>query len=547
MGVHRDYQLAGWLMLALATGFLAYVTRLNSVTHDAFHEMALYREMLVEGSLPKEDLFAYTPTVSPSVHHEWGTGAVLYWVTVGSGAGVWGLHFLRMACILFLWLFLYRVARMRGAHPAVFALISFVAFPFLWVGFATFRAQLFTLLFLAIQMWMQELDWRGRRAWVIGWVGMLVLWLNLHAGFIVGCGLIAFHSLERLGAAWLKSGKLRSSLAATWHLIVAAPFAVGALLINPYGFDYIAYLVHALRMDRPAISEWRPLWETYSPLWTLAAFGLSIAFFVYAQRFVRFRYSRGAAFLALSAYMALKHIRHGSLYAVIWIAYVPAWITHTPFGRWLIHTLEQQRAWGIRGSQFVSCASAVFIALHQFSFPILPPQPLYSHACYPVSAVDYLKRNDFTGNVMTPFHVGAYVSWEMYPNAKVSLDGRYEVAFQPHVMPEQEAFFKAQGRWWETLEEYPTDAVLIDRGMEIAEKLDSLTIATAAKDRMAEPEQRMWKVAYEDDVFVLLVPETSGLMYESHLGEALVDGVHEAFSSEHSHRLRSGNHSLANR
>jgi hypothetical protein len=442
---------------------------------------------------------------------------------------------------------LYRVARLRGAHPVIFALLGCVAFPFLWVGFATFRAQMFTLLFLAVQMWMQELDWRGRRVWVLAWVGMLVIWLNLHAGFIVGCGLIAFHTLERVGAAWLRSGKVRTALAATWHLLAIAPFAAASTLINPYGVDYLSYLLHALRMARPTISEWRPLWETYSPVWTMIAFAVSIALFVYAQRIVRFRYSRGASFLALSAYMALKHIRHGSLYGVVWLAYVPAWITHTPLGRWLIQTVDKNRVAVIRGSQVVSCASALFFACHQFSFPILPSQPLYSHACYPVSAVDYLKRHDFTGNVMTPFHVGAYLSWEMYPRVKVSLDGRYEVAFQPQVMPEQEAFFKAEGQWWETLEKYSTDAVLLGRQMKIAGELDYLTSVTAGKDRLADPKQRVWKIAYEDDAFVLLVPESSRLEYESRRGDMVLDGVQEAFSQAHSHRQRHRSSSFAHR
>ena len=192
IGSSRDVVLIAWLFVAVACGFLAYVARLQEVTHDVFHEMALFRETLVRGSFPTFDLFAFTPTVNPSVHHEWGTGALLYLASVESGLGMAGIAILRLQLICALWVFIYLVARMRGAHPYVFACIAAFTFPFLWVGFATVRAQLFTLVFLAAQMWMQELDCRGRRAWVIAWWLMLVAWLNIHAGFVVGLGMFGF-------------------------------------------------------------------------------------------------------------------------------------------------------------------------------------------------------------------------------------------------------------------------------------------------------------------------------------------------------------------
>ena len=84
----KDVRLAAWMLLALLSGFLAYVARVHEVTHDVFHEMSLVREALVLRDFPQEDVFAYTPTVSPSVHHEWATGAVIYFATIGTGLGL---------------------------------------------------------------------------------------------------------------------------------------------------------------------------------------------------------------------------------------------------------------------------------------------------------------------------------------------------------------------------------------------------------------------------------------------------------------------------
>ncbi len=545
VGSSHDLALVGWLMLALGCGFLAYISRMHEITHDAFHEMSLFREALVQGEFPTRDVFAYTPTVNPSVHHEWGTGAVLYFATIGSGLGVAGLSALKLLLIAALWLLLYRVARMRGAHPYVFACIAVATFPVFWVGFATVRAQLFTLVFIAAQLWMQELDWRGRRAWILLWLAMMVVWLNLHAGFLVGLGLIAFHGLERFGASLLRRRCLMGALADTWHLILAAPAAICILPLNPYGWQYIPFLVRAVSMPRPLVREWQPLWETYAPTLTLATFFVSVFLFVYAQRYNRLGRLKGAAFLALCIYMTLKHIRHGSIYGVVWLAYVPAWISRTPLGKNLVDLINQHRQAVVRISQAVALGSLMFATVHHFWRPSLPPKQLYSTACYPTGAVEYLKQNHFRGNLMTPFHVGAYVSWEMYPEVQVSLDGRYEVAYRDNVMPEHNQFYGGQENWWTILDKYPTDAVIVHRQAPVYEQLDVFRDDT--QQPLRPKTRHPWRFVYEDDSFAVLATPACRLPTVNRMGEELADGAREAFSAAHAHWNRTPNRPLANR
>ncbi len=92
---------------------------------------------------------------------------------------------------------IYRAARNNGANPLVIGLCLPLAFPLAWVGFATLRAQLFTLVFMAVQVLLQQSDWRERRVWVVGWMVMYVVWLNMHAGFVVGVAMLGLHVIER--------------------------------------------------------------------------------------------------------------------------------------------------------------------------------------------------------------------------------------------------------------------------------------------------------------------------------------------------------------
>lgn len=538
-GGGKDYRLAGWMLLALLCGFLAYIARVHEVTHDVFHEMALFRETLVQGDFPQDDVFAYTPTVSPAVHHEWATGAVLYMVTMGTGLGAFGITLLKLLLISAMWLLLYRVARMRGAHPYIFAMLAFFAFPVFWVGFATLRAQLFTLVFIAAQLWMQEQDWRGRRAWILLWLVMLVAWLNLHAGFVVGLGMITFHGLERLGVSWYRHRSVRAMLRDTWHLLAAAPVAVATLLINPYGPDYVPYLIRAIRMDRPLILEWQPLWHTHAPVCTVTLFAMSVGLFVYAQITLSRSKNwgsvrRGAAFTALAAYMALRHIRHGSIYGVIWLAYVPAWISRTQLGKNLVEMVEHHRGLFVRTSQGLAAACLTFACVHHIWFPSLPPEPIYSDASFPIKAVDYLQEQQFEGNLLTPFHVGAYVSWEMFPEVKVSFDGRYEVAYQEHIMPEHIQFLSGKDQWWEILDKYPTDAVLVHKQAPVAPQLEAFRLGSPKADERP-PTRTKWRLVYEDDAFLILAAEHCDLPQVDRRGEPLEDGVREAFSPKYGH------------
>lgn len=536
VGSSRDIVLIAWLFVAVACGFLAYVARLQEVTHDVFHEMALFRETLASGSFPTYDLFAFTPTVNPSVHHEWGTGAILYLVTVESGLGLAGIAILRLQLIGALWLFLYRVARLRGCHPYVFACVAAFTFPFLWVGFATVRAQLFTLVFLAAQMWMQELDCRGRRVWVIAWWLMLVAWLNIHAGFVVGLGMFGFHCVERFGAAWFRSGSFGGACRATWHLMLAGSCVTLALPINPYGWQYFPYLAHAITMPRPLILEWQALWHTYAPELTLLAFASCILLFVYCQRYLQISRLRGAAFLCLTAYEALQHIRHGSLCAIVWLAYVPAWLTHTPLGRSMVRSIDTQRAFVIKVSQTIAAACFLFAGANQFWRPTLPPAAKYSEACFPSGAVTYLEQHNFRGNLLTPFAQGAYVSWTMYPQVRVSLDGRYEVAYEDQVMLDHDQLFGGSKHWPQLLEKYPCDAVLVDQNSRLRPLLEVFREQHSGE---RGPTKSSWQFVYEDDAFVVLTRTASNMLpYVDRRMEPLLDGAQRAFSSEYSFRSR---------
>jgi hypothetical protein len=80
---------------------------------------------------------------------------------------------------------------------------------------------------------------------------------------------------------------------------------------------------------------------------------------------------------------------------------------------------------------------------------------------YPAGGIAYLKDNKFSGNMMIPFNVGAYASWHLHPQVKVSMDSRFEAAYSADQVAENINFFSAEEGWQKALERYPTDAILV--------------------------------------------------------------------------------------
>ena len=124
------------MFFGLAGGFFAIISRLNIVDLDLFHEMALIREAFRLGYLPRADTFAYVPTVNPVVHHEWGTGLILYLVTVQLGLGGPGLLVLKYLLTAFVALGCFFFATRRGASVPVFAFLGLLGITLGWAGFS---------------------------------------------------------------------------------------------------------------------------------------------------------------------------------------------------------------------------------------------------------------------------------------------------------------------------------------------------------------------------------------------------------------------------
>lgn len=437
-----------WLRLAAYAGlgsFFLSLTAFNLVDVDIWHEMALIRESLHAGHLLTRDIFAYTPTVYPSIHHEWGASLLAYALTRWFGG--YAIVVVKYLIVLLIGMVSLRCSESLGADAQIWAALCPIAIYLGRLGFlSVVRAQAYSFLFAACCFGLFELDRRGHRSWCIAWLCIFPVWVNLHGGFVVGIGLLALYVLERtLGR--------QPSL----HLFFLLAATLIEVFINPFGPAYIRYIAGALVMARPHIQEWQPVW-VYGLWWTMV-FLAAITIAAYAVAKVGIRRAPGLLMIIATAIEATLHCKLMPLFAIAWISHVPGYLQRTPAGRWL--TSFTQRRFAFVLSVWLAITTIYLADAVRWQFWRMRVPQMRAFYSYPVGAVEYLQEQRFAGNLMVPFTQGAYVSWKLFPAVKVSVDSRYEVAYSDQLVDRIFRFYAAEPGWQETLKAYPTELVLV--------------------------------------------------------------------------------------
>lgn len=456
---------------------------------DLWGYLAFGRLFWESGRFPYHDIFAYVPTRSLWVYHEWLTGVVFYPVYRALGAP--GLQALKFALGLATVYLVYLTARRRGAGFWAALLGLWAVQVFLTMGYSPVRAQVFTYFFFALSLYVLEsVRLSGR------WRGLLVLvliqipWCNLHGGFLAGLGLPALYALGE-------------GLCRRPYRPYAAALLAGSLvtLINPYGLDYWSYLYRALAMPRPEIAEWASVVQA----WQDGVFRMTIIRFVSLAGFAAllawwagWRELTPGLVLLFTFYLGLKHYRHEVFFFVAAGAYLPA--LFQSFGQKVLR--PRARAFWDRGPVRLALLSLALVGLLGFGGKFLSKNPLSLDLpatpdnikvpfSYPVAAVGFIRTHHLSGNILNEFNWGEYLIWSLQPSCKVAMDGRYETVYSDEVYRLYVQFILGRPGWRQFLQKFPPDLILVAPTSEV------YPLLVSAPD---------WRQVYRDAGAALFLP-----------------------------------------
>jgi hypothetical protein len=429
----------------------------NNADPDLWGYMAFGRLYWETGKFPYHDVFTYLPSLDIWVYHEWLSGVLFY--AIYRFLGESALILMRYGLAFLTTIFIYLIARQRGASPVFSIIILFFGGGFLALGFGTvIRAQTFTYLFFAITLFLLERyrDNVGLRYLLI-LIAVNLLWCNLHGGFISGLGLIAIYGV----------GRALSGYSYRYHLIVLV-LSILLTLINPYGLEYWIYTFRAIMMPRLEITEWASIYKSFRlnliSLWVLFYFHIIILISIRWIHYARWKKITQIAVLLITGLLGILHIRHMVFFQIAVSAYLGplaekyfAGMEFNPtFGPILAFIRNKKR-----NLYFFALMIVLVFCLMPKSLSLeIPAFPTQGKGFYyPVYAIDYIHKNKITGNILTEFHWGEFVIWTSHSLLKVGFDGRYETVYPSHVAKEYFDFDAGKNR--EYLDKYPHQFALL--------------------------------------------------------------------------------------
>jgi Tfp pilus assembly protein PilF len=408
---------------------------------DLGWQLASGRWIAQHHSVFSTDVFSYTAAGQPWVYPALSS-LISYWTFLLGGYGL--LSWLGAAACA------GTVALLLRSDSLAASVLCLVAVPLI-ANRTQPRAEMFTVILFAAflsLLWSQYRTGRAR-LWLLP--VLMVLWVNLHLGFIAGLALCIAYVLMEVAAAANPAVRTTAvaRLRSAWPWLVAT---AAATFVNPWEVSIYRALVRqqsAQAFHNLWVVEWegvRPSWGSLRQVFDVrdpqsAFWWLAIAA-VLASVVALWRREWGAAcILGGSTYVAFQHARLQALFACVVVVIGGALLAE--LGRGLrmpqpVMEKARQPAGGISQLQ-TGGISAVLIAC--VALAGVRGWDLISNRYYlrsnrlalfgtglswwfPEKAVDFLKREKLPGNIFNGYTLGGYLEWRLFPAYRDYIDSR---------------------------------------------------------------------------------------------------------------------------
>jgi len=463
-------------IVLLSMVFVLAVRQSVSIDPDLWWHLKAGQDIIDTRSIPHTDDYSFTKQGSEWVAHEWLSEviiAALY--RVGGLVGL--LTIFSFVIIIALWLTYRRCEGRPYAAGIAILLAAAASSPLFGI-----RPQMLTLLLASIYIVLLEgfdPKAKSRRLW---WLPpLMLLWVNLHAGFALGLALISLYVIRAV---------LDGERDHVWPVLIVLVICTAVVPLNPNGFRMFSYPYETLTSASMAafIQEWAsPDFHkvTYLPLAilllsTFAAMALSPK-----------RARLGELFLvlitALGALRSVRHIPIFSLFAAPALA-KHLWAIAEARGWSKLLTGEETRPTGLKLIINVVLLLAPLVLIVARIWHFATHQRYYETIRNPVAAVEFLKSQRLPGPIYNRYGWGGYLIYHLYPDYRVYIDGRADV-YGDAFFTEAMRTYDGVNDWAQSLNRQGIKTVLISPDAPLANLLRN--------------DGRNWKLIYEDDEAVI--------------------------------------------
>jgi hypothetical protein len=398
------------------------------------------------------DPYSFTRFGQPWVDHEWLSQVLIFSLYRLAGWG--GLIAAFGAIVAAAFLIAFGRAPGRPYVAGVIMLLGvFAAAPSLGI-----RPQMFTFLLASLLLLILERSCeRPRLLW---WTPpLMVLWVNLHAGYALGIALMALFLVgDALDAACgfdgrdataLNSNARPAPLARFQALALAIVVSVGVAPLNPYGAAMYTYPLETLRSRamQSYIGEWlSPDFHQHRYLPALAMILATVALPALSPRRLR---PREILLLSVTTFASLRSVRHIPIYTLIAIpvlsAMLQAWFEERGVTRRLESNPTPMTAAKTLINAVLLAAFLVFL-LARVSY-VTHRQAEAEAKEFPAAAVSFIWARRPPAPMFNHYNWGGYFIWRLYPEYQVYIDGRADL-YGDAFMDDLAATYYLRGDSW---------------------------------------------------------------------------------------------------
>jgi hypothetical protein len=458
--------------------------------------------ILASHRVPHTDPFSYTMAGKPWFAWEWlydvGIAAIHHF------AGLNGVVLFSAVVIAATFALLFRFLLRRSGDFVVATLLTLLAAAAAQVHMLArphLMSWLFTLLWIEVLFRFEE----GRRRSLLWLPPLMLLWVNLHGGFLLGLVLLGLFLCSALWR-WMRSPG-SESLRPVLQLGAIFPVCLGVTLLTPYGYMLYVHIYHYLSNGflMNSINEFMsPNFHGSAYRYFEALILLSLPAVAWGRRKLT---ETDLLLLLLAIHSALFAARNIPL-AAIMIGYATArpWAEalssrrrHRRSPRWVGSLLELVQGISenmsamerqLRGHALVLAFGVALVAIALHGGRLFSARLMSAHfdaQKFPVKAAEYIAARDIHEGIFEPDSWSGYLIYRLYPRTRFYFDDRHDFYGEAFVRD----FLKISRANWEwsgLLKKYHVRWVLIPPRMPLASVLKE------------SPE---WRLDYDDGTALL--------------------------------------------
>ena len=458
--------------------------------------------ILANGQVPRQDMFSFTKPGQAWYAWEWLWDVCFAWLYHHGGmASVVSASILVLSVTFAL---LYRLTLRHCGNPflAIGAtLLACACSAVHWLA----RPHLFTLLFVVLLLTILDGVYAGKAEWLWTTPFLMVLWTNMHGGFLAALiilgGFAAGEAVRALLA--VESDERRLAWRRAKWFSAALLACTAATFVNPYTYhlhEHI-YKFFSEPYHLKNISEFQSIsFHEVTGLYLETALllgAMSAAWLLFKHRnFVPLVLTIAWGHLAL---FSARNIPLFAIVAAPFIAQaaeemlgglerarVAGWLRQmiAGFRETAAEFAQTDRPWRMHVASAAGIALVALLVSSPAATGKLKPE--YDPKRYPSQALSLL-RPDRDSRIFTDDEWGDYLIYQLYPGHKVFVDGRSDFYGQDF---EQKYFdvMNVKYDWQQYLDQY---------------KIDTIVLSTTTPLATAVKESSHWRAVYDDKVAIV--------------------------------------------